>query len=176
MTGILSLQDVERENAFDDADVRLLQGLAASMRGALENARLWDQDTLYPKALERQFEIGREIQAGFLPDALAQPAGWEIAASLTSARKVAGDFYDVFELPEGKIGVVIADVCDKGLGIPPGACQPEREGVRLGKSGHSMCVWPRRGLRAARRRPGAGRSPFSDARFAGGESLTHASG
>jgi phosphoserine phosphatase RsbU/P len=116
VTGILSLQDVERENAFDESVVRLLQTLAASMSVALENARLWEQESLYRKALEREFEIGREIQAGFLPEIIPQPMGWEIAASLKSAREVAGDFYDVFELPEDKIGLVIADVCDKGLG------------------------------------------------------------
>lgn len=116
VTGILSLQDVEKENAFDDSVVRLLQTLAASMSAALENARLWEQDSLYRKALEREFEIGREIQAGFLPETIPQPKGWEIAVSLKSAREVAGDFYDVFELPEDKIGLVIADVCDKGLG------------------------------------------------------------
>jgi sigma-B regulation protein RsbU (phosphoserine phosphatase) len=116
VTGILSLQDVEKENAFDESVVRLLQTLAASMSVALENARLWEQESLYRKALEREFEIGREIQAGFLPETIPQPEGWEIAASLKSAREVAGDFYDVFELPENRIGLVIADVCDKGLG------------------------------------------------------------
>jgi serine phosphatase RsbU (regulator of sigma subunit) len=116
VTGILSLQDIEHENAFGESVVRLLQTLAASMSVALENARLWEQEHLYRKALEREFEIGREIQAGFLPDILPQPKGWEIAASLKSAREVAGDFYDVFELPEDKIGLVIGDVCDKGLG------------------------------------------------------------
>ena len=116
VTGILSLQDVEQENAFDESDVRLLQTLANSMSVALENARLWEQEKLYRKALEREFEIGREIQAGFLPEILPQPEGWVIAASLKPAREVAGDFYDVFELPGGKIGLVIADVCDKGLG------------------------------------------------------------
>jgi len=116
MHGAIVLKNMQREQAFSESDVRLLATLANSMSVALENARLWDQEKLYRKALEREFEIGREIQAGFLPDALPQPAGWEIAASLKSARKVAGDFYDVFELPEGKIGLVIADVCDKGLG------------------------------------------------------------
>jgi sigma-B regulation protein RsbU (phosphoserine phosphatase) len=116
VTGILSLQDVEKENAYDEGDVRLLQTLAASMSVALENARLWEQEKLYRKALEREFEIGREIQAGFLPAALPQPAGWEIAARLLSAREVTGDFYDAFELTDGTIGLVIADVCDKGLG------------------------------------------------------------
>lgn len=116
VTGILSLQHVDRENAFDESHVLLLQTLAASMSVALENARLWEQEELYRKALEREFEIGREIQASFLPDFLPQPEGWEISAMLKSAREVSGDFYDVFELTEGKIGLVIADVCDKGLG------------------------------------------------------------
>jgi len=116
VTGVLSLQNVDQENAFRDSDVRLLQTLAASMSVALENARLWEQESIYRKALEREFEIGRQIQAGFLPDVLPQPRGWEIAASLRPAREVAGDFYDVFNLPGGMIGLVIADVCDKGLG------------------------------------------------------------
>ncbi|HQL40575.1 MAG TPA: hypothetical protein PKV95_13955, partial [Anaerolineaceae bacterium] len=77
---------------------------------------LWEQENLYRKALEREFEIGREIQAGFLPVDIPNPKGWEIAATLQPAREVAGDFYDVFNLPGGTIGLVIADVCDKGLG------------------------------------------------------------
>lgn len=102
--------------AFNQSDVRLLQTLVNSMSVALENARLWEQEKLYRKALQRELEIGREIQAGFLPEALPQIEGWEIAASLMSAREVAGDFYDAFELPDGTIGLVIADVCDKGVG------------------------------------------------------------
>jgi sigma-B regulation protein RsbU (phosphoserine phosphatase) len=116
VTGILSLQDVEKEYAFDESVVRLLETLAASMSVALENARLWEQEKLFLKALERELEIGREIQAGFLPECLPQPPGWEIASTLESAREVTGDFYDVFELKQGRIGLVIADVCDKGLG------------------------------------------------------------
>jgi sigma-B regulation protein RsbU (phosphoserine phosphatase) len=116
MHGAIVLNNMQTEHAFNETDVRLLKTLANAMSVALENARLWEQEELYRKALEREFEIGREIQAGFLPDSLPQPEGWEIAASLKSAREVTGDFYDVFELPEGKIGLVIADVCDKGLG------------------------------------------------------------
>ncbi len=114
--GVINLHNLDREGAFSDSDVRLLQTLADSMSIALENARLWEQEKMYRKALERELEIGREIQAGFLPEALPQVEGWEIAASLMSAREVAGDFYDAFELPDGNVGLVIADVCDKGVG------------------------------------------------------------
>jgi phosphoserine phosphatase RsbU/P len=116
VTGVLSLQNVDQEGMFGESDVRLLQTIAASMSVALENARLWELEELYRKALEREFEIGREIQAGFLPGILPQPRGWETAASLLPAREVAGDFYDVFELPGERLGLVIGDVCDKGLG------------------------------------------------------------
>lgn len=114
--GALVLKDMQVEQAFEEADIRLLRTVANSMSVALENARLWEQEALYRKALEREFDIGREIQAGFLPETIPQPEGWEIAASLKSAREVTGDFYDVFDLTHGMIGLVIADVCDKGLG------------------------------------------------------------
>jgi serine phosphatase RsbU (regulator of sigma subunit) len=116
LQGAIVLKDMEKEHAFNASDLRMLKTLANSMSVAIENARLWEQEALYRKALEREFEIGREIQAGFLPETLPQPVGWEIAASLKSAREVTGDFYDAFELTDGKIGLVIADVCDKGLG------------------------------------------------------------
>jgi len=114
--GAISLQDIDREHAFSESEVRLLTTVAGSMSVALENARLWDQEKKYREALERELEIGREIQAGFLPQALPLVEGWEITASLRSAREVAGDFYDAFELPDGTVGLVIADVCDKGVG------------------------------------------------------------
>jgi len=114
--GAVVLRNKRKEGAFTDSDLRLLNTLANAMSIALENARLWEQEQLYRKALEREFEIGREIQASFLPNSLPQPKGWEIAALLKSAREVSGDFYDAFELTQGLVGLVIADVCDKGLG------------------------------------------------------------
>jgi len=65
---------------------------------------------------ERDVQIGRQIQASFLPETLPHPAGWEIAARFQPARQVAGDWYDAFPLTHGRIGLVIADVCDKGVG------------------------------------------------------------
>jgi sigma-B regulation protein RsbU (phosphoserine phosphatase) len=41
--------------------------------------------------------------------------GWELAFTWRAARQVAGDFYDFFELPGGRLGLVIADVADKGI-------------------------------------------------------------
>ena len=69
----------------------------------------------YP--LERELEIGRRIQASFLPQEIPQLPGWEIAARFEPARQVAGDFYDLFPLVQNRrLGLVIGDVCDKGVG------------------------------------------------------------
>ncbi len=90
--------------------------LRARVSATLEKKRLEDRERLHARELEHELEIGRQIQAGFLPDALPRPEGWEIAALFQPARQVGGDFYDAFELADGRLGLVIADVCDKGVG------------------------------------------------------------
>ena len=70
----------------------------------------------YSVALNSELERGRQMQANFLPTQLLRRPGWEITTFFKPARQVAGDFYDVFELPGDRIGLVIADVCDKGVG------------------------------------------------------------
>jgi sigma-B regulation protein RsbU (phosphoserine phosphatase) len=66
---------------------------------------------------ERELQIGWDIQRGFLPGLLPCPEGWEVAARFRPARVVAGDFYDGFELVNGRrTAFLIADVCDKGVG------------------------------------------------------------
>jgi len=91
--------------------------LKARVGATLEKKRLRDRERLWAKSLERELEIGRQIQTSFLPEELPQPSGWEIAARFQPARQVAGDFYDAFPLAgAARIGLVIADVCDKGVG------------------------------------------------------------
>jgi serine phosphatase RsbU (regulator of sigma subunit) len=91
--------------------------LKARIGACLAKKKLRDLEQLYLKGLERELEIGRQIQASFLPDSLPQLPGWEISVYFQAAREVAGDFYDVFKLSrEQKIGLVIGDVCDKGVG------------------------------------------------------------
>jgi serine phosphatase RsbU (regulator of sigma subunit) len=91
--------------------------LRARVDACLVKKRSRDREQLYARSLERELEIGREIQGAFLPDSLPQPAGWEIAAHFEPARQVAGDFYDVFPLGDGsRLALAIGDVCGKGVG------------------------------------------------------------
>lgn len=66
--------------------------------------------------MERDLQIGREIQAGFLPQELPRADGWEVDAMFQAANEVSGDFYDSFIVNDGRIALVVADVCDKGVG------------------------------------------------------------
>jgi serine phosphatase RsbU (regulator of sigma subunit) len=76
----------------------------------------FEQVHAYSRALNNELEKGRQMQSNFLPGELLARPGWEFAAYFKPARQVAGDFYDVFELPDDNVGIVIADVCDKGVG------------------------------------------------------------
>ncbi len=83
-------------------------------QGALQESLT--QVEAYSQALNDELEKGREMQTNFLPGQLLHKPGWEIVAYFKPAHQVAGDFYDAFELPRGYLGLVIADVCDKGVG------------------------------------------------------------
>jgi len=114
---LLILHDMDGARLFTSADVRLLETLASLVGAALERKYLRDQEEAYLRALERELEIGRDIQMSFLPSELPVIDGWEVEASLKAAREVAGDFYDVFTLgSDENICLVIGDVCDKGVG------------------------------------------------------------
>jgi sigma-B regulation protein RsbU (phosphoserine phosphatase) len=101
---------------FDAYNILVVESLASQAAIALSNQILFDRQQVLAK-FERDVQIGRQIQLDFLPqpDQLPQPPGWEIAAYFQAAREVAGDFFDVFPI-QNKIGLVVADVCDKGVG------------------------------------------------------------
>ena len=90
--------------------------LQARIESSLAKKRLADQQRLLLKALSREMEIGQRIQKGFLPEALPELAGWDLAGCCVPARQVSGDFYDAFILPSGRLALIVADVCDKGVG------------------------------------------------------------
>jgi serine phosphatase RsbU (regulator of sigma subunit) len=90
--------------------------LKARLEAGLLRKRLRDLEKGYVKGLEKELEIGHRIQSGFLPESLPEIDGWGIAAHFKAAREVAGDFYDVFCLPDGKVGFFLGDVTDKGVG------------------------------------------------------------
>jgi serine phosphatase RsbU (regulator of sigma subunit) len=86
--------------------------LSTNFNKMVEGLREWES----VKKIEFELEKGREIQREFLPSQIPKLPNWEIATCFYPAGQVSGDFYDVFMLPDENVGLVIADVCDKGVG------------------------------------------------------------
>jgi PAS domain S-box-containing protein len=65
--------------------------------------------------IEQELRIARLIQQTLLPKTLPELSGYDVAAYYQPAREVGGDFYDLFELEGGRLGLVVGDVTDKGI-------------------------------------------------------------
>ena len=92
-----------------------VQSCAAQIASALHGARVYAQQLAH-ESVSRELALAGQIQADFLPDVLPDVPGWQLAAMLAPARETSGDFYDVIPLPSGRLGILIADVADKGMG------------------------------------------------------------
>lgn len=115
LLGILSLLH-SQPDYFSQETADLMQVAADQIGLVLQNARLYTELNKQKKVLNQELEKGQYIQRNFLPSQIPQIPGWEVATFFQPAYLVAGDFYDIFELPNQQIGLTIADVCDKGVG------------------------------------------------------------
>ncbi len=64
---------------------------------------------------ERELQLARDLQSRLLPPPEIAGEGYRVAARNLAARVVAGDFYDVFRLTDGAVGLTVADVAGKGM-------------------------------------------------------------
>jgi predicted SnoaL-like aldol condensation-catalyzing enzyme len=65
--------------------------------------------------IEQELQVARRIQQASLPKVVPKLEGWEITPFYQPAREVGGDFYDFFELEDGRLGVVVGDATGKGV-------------------------------------------------------------
>lgn len=112
--GVVYVDNRLQAGLFIPADLDLLNSIASSAAVAIENARLY-QLAVEKGRLERELQMAHEVQASLLPRQTPQLPGWEFAAHWQPAREVSGDFYDFIPLSVDQLGLVIADVTDKGM-------------------------------------------------------------
>lgn len=118
LVGIINLGQRRSDQEYSSDDRRLLDDLAVQAAPAVRVAQLVRQQELAAverERIETELRVARTIQQTLLPKELPARAGWEIAAHWQPAREVSGDFYDFIHLDDGRLGVIIADVTDKGV-------------------------------------------------------------
>lgn len=118
LIGLLNLGPRMSEQDYSSDDFRLLNTLATQAAPALRVAQLARQQQAEARERERieqELRVARVIQQTLLPDELPQIENWQLDALWQPAREVSGDFYDFLEFPDGRYGIIIADVTGKGV-------------------------------------------------------------
>jgi sigma-B regulation protein RsbU (phosphoserine phosphatase) len=113
ISGVVYVDNQFRAGIFTEADLELISAIASSAAIAIENARLY-QVAIEKGRLERELQVAREVQSSLIPLQTPNIAGWNFAARWKPARQVSGDFYDFVPVGQ-RLGIVIADVSDKGM-------------------------------------------------------------
>src|SRR5512146_1084659 len=111
MVNILS----ERLDATNDATFRDLTEKNHALQRAYDELKAAQVQLIEKERLERELKVAADIQLSILPDVLPVVPGFDFGARILPARRVGGDFYDVFPIDDLHIGVVIGDVADKGV-------------------------------------------------------------
>lgn len=119
--GVIEL--FNKPGGFGKTDLELLTSIASSAAIAIDNARLY-LAAIEKGRMERELQMAVSVQTGLLPRTMPVLPGFEFAARWQPAREVSGDFYDFIHLHDAShrvfnttapLGVVIADVTDKGI-------------------------------------------------------------
>jgi sigma-B regulation protein RsbU (phosphoserine phosphatase) len=111
--GALRLYTAEEET-FSQAKIDLLKAIAAQAASAIENSRLL-AESLEAEALEKQVRMAADVQQRMIPQTPPQLPGIELSSVYVPSFDLGGDFFDYIQLPDGNLGLVIADVSGKGV-------------------------------------------------------------
>ena len=112
--GVMLIEEAQDGLRFRARRLEIITGIAQQAALAIQNDLL-QKEMVVRERLETEVQLARQIQQTFIPETLPQFDEWELAARWKTARQVGGDFYDVFDLPNGRLGLFIADVADKGV-------------------------------------------------------------
>jgi len=112
--GIFNFQETKTD-AFTPERIRLLEALAGHISTGIENARLFQRERLEKERMAKELEEARSIQSRLFPRSFPKVEGFDIDGICMPCREVGGDWYDFIPLQGGRVGIVVADVCGKGI-------------------------------------------------------------
>src|SRR5215210_7727337 len=98
---------------------RVVDGKIIDERTVSNEAPFWqqrmEQERIERERVEQELRVARSIQQASLPKEVPQLEGWQISPFYQPAREVGGDFYDFFDLSDGRVGVAVGDATGKGM-------------------------------------------------------------
>ena len=118
LMGVMALGPKQPEAAYSKSDLQLLRLLATQTGMALEVSELAHSlahEAAQRERASREMEIAREVQERLFPQMMPTLAGGSIAGFCRPAQGVGGDYFDVFPLADGRLGLAIGDVSGKGI-------------------------------------------------------------
>lgn len=112
--GVLEAINSKNPGGFSDDDMELFMAFSSQAAVAIESARMHTR-LLEQQRVEHELRIAHQIQQNFLPSSFPKLAGAKLYAETVPARETGGDFFDIVDMGDGRIGAVIGDVSGKGV-------------------------------------------------------------
>jgi serine phosphatase RsbU (regulator of sigma subunit)/anti-sigma regulatory factor (Ser/Thr protein kinase) len=118
LVGLVNLGGRLSEQDYSSYDKGLLNSLATQAAPALRVAQMVLEQQVQAREherIEQELRVARIIQQTLLPKELPDLPKWQLTAYYQPARAVGGDFYDFILYADGRLGLVVGDVTDKGI-------------------------------------------------------------
>ncbi len=118
LIGLLALGPRLNGQEYVRGDRALLNTLTAQVAPALRVAQMVQEQQAQVREherIEQELRTAQEIQHAFLPKDVPALPGWQLVPYYQPAREVGGDFYDFLPFEDGRLGLIIGDVTDKGV-------------------------------------------------------------
>jgi serine phosphatase RsbU (regulator of sigma subunit) len=112
--GALLVDDVTMAHIVSQRHEDIVNGIARQVSLALQNFQFQAQEEAHIR-LAQELQVAQRIQASLLPEGTPEIDGYDLAHAWAAAREVGGDFYDFMRLRGDRLGLLMADVADKGV-------------------------------------------------------------